>query len=254
MARALFHIDRWNGPEDSHDLQDRMLLILLDEMNLARVEYCFLDFLSRLESRPGRSQTDQAAARKDAELDPPVPQVQTTPRIFPGYNVLFAGTMNEDESTQSLFDKVVDSANVFRFAAPRNIAPATVQGAVSEPKALSRRRWQAWLRDVGTSEPDLSHANDRLGGIVDLMRRLRRGDPRGTSWSPRRSASAADPSPTVRCRCSRRTFGRRADLPRPARVFRFPPTTLHDRPGRHKCAQLRPDRSGERTARRSGLS
>lgn len=176
MARALFHMDRWNGPEDSRDLQDRMLLILLDEMNLARVEYYFSDFLSRLESRPGRAQADQASARKDAEieLDIPVPQGATTPRIFPGYNVLFAGTMNEDESTQSLSDKVVDRANVLRFAAPRNIAARIAEGRVAAPAALSQRRWQVWLRDVDTLGGDLHHAEGRLEKIVDLMRRLQR--------------------------------------------------------------------------------
>lgn len=35
-------------------LGERMLLVLLDEMNLARVEYYFSDFLSRLETRPPR--------------------------------------------------------------------------------------------------------------------------------------------------------------------------------------------------------
>lgn len=33
------------------DLKNRMVLVLLDEMNLARVEYYFSDFLSKLESR-----------------------------------------------------------------------------------------------------------------------------------------------------------------------------------------------------------
>ena len=76
MARALFHMDAFNGPSDSEALQDRMLLILLDEMNLARVEYYFSDFLSRLESRPGRVQAVDGFMRKDAEieLDIPVPE------------------------------------------------------------------------------------------------------------------------------------------------------------------------------------
>ena len=176
MARALYHMDQWNGPEDSRDLQDRMLLILLDEMNLARVEYYFSDFLSRLESRPGRSQADQPTARKDAEIEIeiPVPQGETTPRIFPGYNVLFAGTMNEDESTQSLSDKVVDRANVLRFAAPRNISSAPEDGGLAEPQALSRRRWDGWLRDTATLGADLPYAEERLRKIVELMRALQR--------------------------------------------------------------------------------
>jgi len=176
MARALYHMDRWNGPEESRALQDRMLLILLDEMNLARVEYYFSDFLSRLESRPGRTQADQPAARKDAELelDIPVPQGQTTPRIFPGYNVLFAGTMNEDESTQSLSDKVVDRANVLRFAAPKSLVAMPAADAFDPPMALPRKRWEEWLRDVEALSEDRERVEGRLERVVELMRRLQR--------------------------------------------------------------------------------
>ena len=177
MARALFHMDAWNGPIDSKTLQDRMLLILLDEMNLARVEYYFSDFLSRLESRPRRVQAAQGFMRKDAEieLDIPVPEGQPTPRIFPGYNVLFVGTMNEDESTQSLSDKVVDRANVLRFAAPRSIAATVPDAGRGAPRALSQNAWENWhrnLSDLGSD--DQRDVEDHIDKILDVMRRLRR--------------------------------------------------------------------------------
>ena len=38
--------------------------------------------------------------------------------LFPPHNMLFAGTMNDDESTQSLSDKVLDRSNIMQFAAP----------------------------------------------------------------------------------------------------------------------------------------
>ena len=81
MARALFHMDRWNGPSTSRDLQDRMLLVLLDEMNLARVEYYFSDFLSRLESRPGREQSAEDTVRKDAEIELEFPYQKLRQRL-----------------------------------------------------------------------------------------------------------------------------------------------------------------------------
>ena len=177
MARALYHMDAWNGPEDSRSLQNRMLLILLDEMNLARVEYYFSDFLSRLESRPGREQAAEGAMRKDAEieLDIPVPEGQQTPRIFPGYNVLFVGTMNEDESTQSLSDKVVDRANVLRFAAPRAIAATTANGDRANSRAVSRDHWEKWLRDISDLGSDDQHeVMEHVNRILELMRRLGR--------------------------------------------------------------------------------
>ena len=177
MARALFHMDAWNGPADSSDLQDRMLLILLDEMNLARVEYYFSDFLSRLESRPGRIQTAEDSLRKDAEieLDIPMPKGQPTPRIFPGYNVLFAGTMNEDESTQSLSDKVMDRANVLRFAAPNNIADPIFDNDRQAPLALSRGLWMNWVCDVSKLSNDDQHdVKEHIAKVVNLMKKFER--------------------------------------------------------------------------------
>ncbi|KUJ77875.1 hypothetical protein AVO45_07825 [Ruegeria marisrubri] len=174
LAQALYYMDEWNGPADG-GFDDRMLLVLLDEMNLARVEYYFSDFLSRLESRPGIDETDRAEARKDAELnlDIPMPDGQA-PRIFPGYNVLFAGTMNEDESTQSLSDKVVDRANVLRFAAPRTIKAGQTQGTPVETRALTRRQWRAWVRDIDTLGSDRPKVEDHVEKMVGHMTALGR--------------------------------------------------------------------------------
>ena len=176
LARALYQVDAYNGEEKDPDLQNRMMMVLLDEMNLARVEYYFSDFLSRLESRPGRDQTDDEAARKDAEIELEIrmPAGERPPRIFPGYNVLFAGTMNEDESTQSLSDKVVDRANVLRFAAPRTIKAEAPVGAIPERKALSRDRWNAWVRETASLGADRARVSDHLETLVDVMRNLQR--------------------------------------------------------------------------------
>lgn len=176
MARALYHLDGFNGPEQSQELQDRMLLILLDEMNLARVEYYFSDFLSRLESRPRADQVSDDQLRKDAEieLEIPMPGGKTSPRVFPGYNLLFAGTMNEDESTQSLSDKVVDRANVLRFTAPKRIGVMANAETLPQPQALSKLSWSRWGRSPG----QIVSGKDRVEGYVDtligLMRELQR--------------------------------------------------------------------------------
>ena len=176
LARALYHLDKWNGPAKSQDLQDRMMLVLLDEMNLARVEYYFSDFLSRLESRPGIDQADRQELRKDAELELeiPMPNGEPTPRVFPGYNVLFAGTMNEDESTQSLSDKVVDRANVMRFAAPKTIMAGKRQGTSAETKALSRTQWRNWVNSVDALGPDRGHVESHVEKMVQHMTALGR--------------------------------------------------------------------------------
>ncbi len=176
MARALYHLDAYNGPTENDALQDRMMMVLLDEMNLARVEYYFSDFLSRLESRPPANQADTAASRKDSEieLELPMPRGQSTPRIFAGYNLLFAGTMNEDESTQSLSEKVVDRANVLRFAAPLTIKQGVSMEPQATPEALSRQRWGAWvhgLDDLGHEKQEVSVHVERMAGFMRQLQR-----------------------------------------------------------------------------------
>lgn len=174
MARALWHLDGINNPKS--DFCDQMMLVLLDEMNLARVEYYFSDFLSRLESRPPRERVGNENARKDAEieLEIPVAPGKSAPRIFPGYNLLFAGTMNEDESTQSLSDKVVDRANVLRFAAPKQIhRGAAINLNLPDVGKLSWNRWQGWVRSPDALQND-ARAAETLNQIVALMKEFNR--------------------------------------------------------------------------------
>lgn len=179
LARALYQVDAYNGKEGKDpDLQNRMMMVLFDEMNLARVEYYFSDFLSRLESRPGRGETDNKSVRKDAEIELEIrmPAGKSPPRIFPGYNVLFTGTMNEDESTQSLSDKVVDRANVLRFAAPRKFMAENPVDTIreGEAKALSREHWNTWVRKTTDLGAEKTRVEGNLGELVDIMRDLRR--------------------------------------------------------------------------------
>ena len=159
MARALYALDEQNNDDA---VQDRMLMVLLDEMNLARVEYYFSDFLSRLESRPARGKEGEKNLRKDAEIELEIPNSPV--RVFPGYNLLFAGTMNEDESTQSLSDKVVDRANVMRFGAPKKLVRVSAQGKAEVEKALSRATWDKWCK-----RPLLAADRSRGEAQVDTM-------------------------------------------------------------------------------------
>ena len=177
MAKALYHLDRFNGEETDADLQNRMLMILLDEMNLARVEYYFSDFLSRLESRPRRGQEESDDAnRKDAsiELELRMPEGQSAPTIYPGYNLLFAGTMNEDESTQSLSDKVVDRANILRFAAPKSLTTRQENGTPPKHKALLRTEWDNWRREPGALGRDPHQVGEQIKKLASIMRDLQR--------------------------------------------------------------------------------
>ncbi len=135
LTRALLQMDPigpvegrgWECPDEYANvlLEGQMLLVLLDEMNLARVEYYFSEFLSKLETRRGIDWEDEGQ-RQRAEIVLDVSgrtSAQQPLRLFVGQNVLFVGTMNEDESTQALSDKVIDRSNVLRFGSPREVTP-----------------------------------------------------------------------------------------------------------------------------------
>lgn len=86
--------------------------VLLDEMNLARVEYYFADLLSVLES--GRDEdgwTREALQFQSSPEDPKAPPARL--KLPP--NLYLIGTVNVDETTQSFSPKVLDRAFSLEF-------------------------------------------------------------------------------------------------------------------------------------------
>ena len=83
--------------------------LVLDEMNLARVEYYFATFLSKLEVRQ-REET-VSVQLGDEEV------------LLAG-NLRFVGTVNVDETTHGFADKVYDRAQLVELEAPREAIAA----------------------------------------------------------------------------------------------------------------------------------
>lgn len=164
LARALVHFDPYHWPTEAERFRDRLLLVLLDEMNLARVEYYFSEFLSQLEGRPGPDQPDMDGIHKSAiTLDIGGASGRSC-RIYPGHNMLFVGTMNEDESTQTLSDKVLDRANLLRFPRPNKlIEEASTEAGAPVDAYLPASRWHGWRRRFGEL-PD--HLRSKITKLV----------------------------------------------------------------------------------------
>ncbi len=161
LSRVLVRMDPYNYPENlfpmlqSRWAQDRLLLVLMDEMNLARTEYYFSEFLSRLELRRTVTDPSSSAMRSEAEIELDAGPGKHRFRIWVQQNVFFVGTMNEDETTQTLSDKVLDRANVLRFGKPDETAKVVRNGngivEVNSPKYLSYAHWETWKREVKES-------------------------------------------------------------------------------------------------------
>ena len=157
----------WRGPEGAPALEDQMLLVLLDEMNLARVEYYFSEMLSRLETRRIVDAND-ASARRQVEVPLGVGLGGRDVSLHMGENVLFAGTMNEDESTLSLSDKVLDRSSVLRFGMPKSfVLEQPDAGVLRSVQPLSKSVWSQWLEARSTlTDAQLGHVK-KIGSIME---------------------------------------------------------------------------------------
>lgn len=136
LIKALYFFDKLQKDINNELRVQRkpMLMVILDEMNLARVEYYFSEFLSKLEMR---------------EIDRQKSTIQIglsgNARSFNvGRNVVFVGTMNDDESTYSLSDKVLDRSNVIHFGAPGKFTGAIDHLERQEPVYVSARQFNQW--------------------------------------------------------------------------------------------------------------
>jgi len=178
LSRLLWQSDKYNNKERAKE-NPAMNMILLDEMNLARVEYYFSDMLSKLEVRRGLDPSDRQK-RRAAEIvleSSATGGTEDIRRIFVGFNNLFIGTMNEDESTQSLSDKVKDRANVLRFGRPKELSGVSADKEaffkLYSARMMTEERWQGqdWrnysgdsgIRDLGKRMDDLNMFLAKLG-------------------------------------------------------------------------------------------
>jgi MoxR-like ATPase len=91
------------------DTPDRQYFFVLDEMNIARVEYYFAEVLSAIENR-----TLEGGVLVSEPLSPRAPDPWGAVRLPP--NVCIVGTVNMDETTHGFSRKVLDRAFVIELA------------------------------------------------------------------------------------------------------------------------------------------
>lgn len=143
-----------------------MTLVLLDEMNLANIEQYFASFLSKLETR--RDCLDNNVPKIDLPLG-----AGASFALKLGKNVLWTGTMNEDETTKTLSDKVLDRGIVINFPRPKKFVPYK-QMALGEGVPLLRRAtWEGWINganefsseEIGRYQSKVQEINETIGKV-----------------------------------------------------------------------------------------
>jgi len=116
-----------------------MNMILLDEMNLSHIELYFAEFLSKFEQRRGAKGIN-IDIKLGAGMNYPLPLER---------NVLWIGTMNEDETTKSLSDKVLDRSFSINFPRPENLlsrAKLRNLDEIKEFEYLHKDTWNKWVQ------------------------------------------------------------------------------------------------------------
>jgi len=147
---------------DEHDLY----FFCLDEMNLAHVEYYFSQFLSAMEEEDVKKRTIALISPRvrealdDAKLN--VPDNLPIP-----LNLLFTGTINVDETTHPISDKVIDRANTLEFFTVE--LDKIPQGEpMPEPIGLASMTWQSYRARA----PDSSYRPQ----IIEISKILNKAD------------------------------------------------------------------------------
>ena len=147
----------YQAQEDAkNSISDYLTIVLLDEMNLAHVELYFSELLSKLELLRG---SDDVKLEIDiAEKNPY--------EIKLNKNVIWVGTMNEDETTKSLSDKVIDRSNLINFPRPNEFVSRNELKELEEAPKLKREIWENWkwnnVKNILVQDEDTKKENIKI--------------------------------------------------------------------------------------------
>ena len=164
MLRLLAQSQR--NVDDQLGLNDVMTMILLDEMNLANVELYFADFLSKLETRRGLNENDRSFPFIGVKIGSKMAD-------FPlrlGRNVLWTGTMNNDETTKTLSDKVLDRGIVINFPRPKTLIRSGKNRVLAEPAPLLlKSNWSSWQTAVDFEDNLINDYKEKIEKINEQL-------------------------------------------------------------------------------------
>ena len=124
---------------------DKISTIVLDEVNLSRIEYYFADFISAME---------YPVDMRYVELMQPImgrkmPDLIEDGKLHVSENTFFVGTANKDESTYTITERVYDRAIVINFE--QKHFPIETEN-VTEPIKISYQQFEKLVNDAKSNE------------------------------------------------------------------------------------------------------
>lgn len=149
------------GVENS--INDYLTIVLLDEMNLAHVELYFSELLSKLESLRGKE--DGEILEIDIAENKPY-------EIVLNNSIMWVGTMNEDETTKSLSDKVIDRGNLISFPKPNKLITRASLKELEPALKLRKENWDSWKWTENKAEKLEKKLEDLKVVVEDINKAL----------------------------------------------------------------------------------
>ena len=162
----------YQAQEDAkNSISEYLTIVLLDEMNLAHVELYFSELLSKLELLRGSD---------EVKLEIDIAE-KSSYEIKLNKNIIWVGTMNEDETTKSLSDKVIDRSNLINFPRPNKFVSRNELKELEEAPKLKRELWESWKwnnvknilkQDEATKDENIKIITDFEEEIDDLKGKM----------------------------------------------------------------------------------
>lgn len=146
---------------EKYNLNNAMFMVLLDEMNLAHVELYFSDMLSKLERKRNSDEIVNVEIDMGAGMSKYPLELSD--------NILWVGTMNEDETTKSLSDKVLDRGNLISFPRPTEFRSRKKIKFEPAAKMLEKSTWNQW---VDSSVIEDSKFTEMIGKYKECLQKV----------------------------------------------------------------------------------
>ena len=148
---------------DANTSPDRIFVVLVDELNLAPVEQYLAEFLSA--SEEARSSSHRVVLPLYNEGIEVINGDQWPPSLVFPPNLIVIGTVNMDETTRVLSDRVIDRASVLQLS-------TSVSNEHHVPRRGTVAAWEVpyseWRRIIQTQPID--HHHDYLVDVADTMK------------------------------------------------------------------------------------
>lgn len=148
--------------------QDNLYFFCLDEMNLAHVEHYFSPFLSAMEEE---ELEDRKIVLLGKQAQTQLEELGKTPSVPASIqlssNLFFTGTINVDETTKPISDKVIDRANTLEFFHV-DLEKIPEPAPLPEPIHLSTFTWQSYQEQ----KPDKTYRPL----IIEINKMLKKAD------------------------------------------------------------------------------